>query len=349
MLKPSIEVRLISSESADERIALIMETFSAESLRSIIENNPLPEDEVGKIWKDSYDNLISCLIDLYVSERSSGRMEPGSSFSYFSDLAVLKKAAARRGVSAAVKAKLKKYLDEMPKVKTAKDKSKAEQKCHNHLMLLVDLQMTRINRKLHDIEHGKQVKKSVGKGDVIAEGPGFEVFVSDNYKNKIRYPEGNTAVILVHDTKDGHFLILERYNELEQGFILEMPKIPGSLRESHVAASMYLRDHMGMTLREVEKIGEIKPDTHLIKGTCNVFYCNFDQEENFLDPSKDIRAVKRITEEGVYQAAFDGRITCAATLSAMAIWRAFEAVRKKRLANSRRVRPSKSAPDDEDE
>lgn len=349
MNKLSIESRLVSSESSDERLAFIMETFGDDALYNVLNGNPLPEDELGSIWREPLSNLLSCISPLFVSERIAGRIKPGATFAYFSSLDDLRKAAGRKGVSATTKKKLDKYIDELPKIKGKKDKPKAEQASHTHVMLMLDLLLARIKRKIHDVEHKKHAKEALKQGDVIAEGPGFEVFISDSFKNLIRYPEGNTAIILIHDAKDGHFLILERYCEIDQGFILELPKIPASGHDQEAAASNFLQDSMGMTLRELEKIGEIRPDTHMIQGACDVYYANFHQEENFTAPAKDIRAIKRITEEGIYQCAFDGRITCAATLSSMAIWRAFESVRKKRIANSRRVRTPKAADEEEDE
>lgn len=349
MSKPSIEYRLLSSEGSDDRLAFIMETFGDDALYNLLSSNQILGDDTGEAWQDSLSNLISCIAPLYVSERIAGRLKENTTFSYFNDLDDLKKAAARKGVNADTRKKLEKYIDQLPRVQGKKDKSKAQQASHSHVMLMLDLLVARLRRKIHDIEHKKYAKKAQKRGDVIAEGPGFQVYVSDNFKNLIRYPDGNTAIILIHDPKDGHFLILERYCEIDQGFILELPKVPSSSSDLATAASNYLRDSMGMKLRDLEKIGEIRPDTHMIKGACDVYYANFDQEENFTAPAKDIRAIKRITEEGIYQCAFDGRITCAATLSSMAIWRAFEAVRKKRIANSRRVRTTKAVDDDDEE
>jgi hypothetical protein len=85
------------------------------------------------------------------------------------------------------------------------------------------------------------------------------------------------------------------------------------------------------------------PDSALIDGLCEVYYGNFDLEESFRPQTNRVRSLKRVNEEGIYQGAYEGRITCSLTLSALSIWHAFESVRKKRLANSRRIRTPKGA------
>lgn len=178
-------------------------------------------------------------------------------------------------------------------------------------------------------------------GDVVLEGAGFDVVVGHQHKKIITYPGGNTAVIILHDPRDGHFLMLDKKSETNGNYVFEMPKAPASRGVSRDAIiSNALRDDIGLSFRKLEQIGKLYPDSHMIEGECDVYYATFDLEEDIKPLNPRIRSVKRITEDGLYQAAIEGRMNCALTLGAISLWRAFEAIRKKRIANSKRVRPS---------
>lgn len=344
MKKLSVEARLVTPSTPEERLQFMLDTFSGETLLEVFKVS-MGHEEIDSEWVEPLDKMLNCLIGCYVINRDKKKISASGDLSKYKDLKSFVTLASGRGSTKAMKDLLHAYLESIPQ-SGKKDKEKSQEAGHKHLMLMLDLITSRIIRRLHNHEMYLSSAKKLNKGDVVAEGPGFEVVVGNEFKNHIRYPENNSAVILMHDTRDGHFLILERFNSIDGEFILELPKVRGSLKDTSVAASIMLRDDMGLTLRDVEKIGEIRPDTQIVDGVCDVYYGNFDLEESYKPISKEIRDIKRITEEGIYQCAFDGRITCSWTLSAMAIWRAFESVRKKRVANSRRVRIK---PGDEDE
>ncbi len=333
MRKIIYEAGLASTLTPEEKREFVFNSFNARAIISILENNLPRASEVGVAWHDKTCKLIECSVLLFDLKRNSGATS-GSGFNAYSECVkfdIIKKSSTPKGEYYLPQAKA--YLKEI------------EEKHHTHLETILEACLDSLMRSFENAKKAEQ-PRSLRTGDVIAEGPGFEVFVGPKMTNFVRYSEGKNGIILMHDPRDGHFLLVERYSNVDGGYVLEFPKArSASMLSKETRAAVALREQTGLSLRDLEKIGEIKPDTHLLSGVCEVFYGEFDLEENFTHNSKLVRDVKRINEEGLYQAALDGSITCAQTLSAISIWRAFEYVRKKRVANSRRVRNPKVVED----
>ncbi|MHD0645075.1 NUDIX hydrolase [Pseudomonas aeruginosa] len=254
--------------------------------------------------------------------------------------------------------RLKAFLDEEKKAEKAKALIKTYLEAlegepaerHEVLTAMLNSAVQYILKKLHGRESQEGMVRSIRIGDVVAEGPGFEVVVGPRMQNVVNYPGGRPAVMIIHDPRDGHFLLVERYSEHHKGFILEMPKAAPSAGQSRNSMiGMALQDETGLHARDLEKIGEIWPDTHTSMGVYDVFYGNFDLEETINPKNPLVRSVKRMTEDGFYQAAFENQMNCALSLGAISIWHAFESVRKKRIANMKRVRTPKGATEPEAE
>jgi hypothetical protein len=348
------EISLMAISSQEERMAFILDVFSEYALKEIICKNIEGDVDVGDMWKARIKVLIEAVAALYVYKRDECTIKSGRD-SFLASLRLEGLIEASRDKSLPVKLVelCLAYLKTLPKYNVrTKKQAVTTLEHHGYLVSYASHALDNIEKKLQGRQAQSGYVSSVRKGDVLGEGPGFEVVVGHKMQNTIRYSERCTGVILMHDPRDGHFLLVERYSDVDGGYVLEFPKsLSTSMANKESAAAIALRDQTGLSLRSLEKIGEIKPDTHMIEGVCEVYYGTFDLEENFYANSKVIRAVKRINEDGLYQAAYDGMVLCGQTLAAISIWHAFESVRKKRVANSKRVRTPKVVddPDGDDE
>lgn len=346
MAKTSAEITLMEIATPEARLDFIFSTFSIREIDSILNRAILADKDLGSMWSKHLILLTSASLEAFATRRETGLIE-GSKEQFLdsANLAFLIECFKDKTCSEELTSKIDTYLAVLPdcSLKTKKQ-STATIEHHGYLISALCHCLDAILKKLQGRDTYSGTTRAARKGDVVAEGPGFEVVVGHKLQNVVRYSEGRTGIILMHDPRDGHFLLVERYSDVDGGYILEFPKaLASSMHNKESAAAIALRDLTGLPLRDLEKIGEISPDTHMISGVCDVFYGTFDLEETYQSTSKQVRDVKRINEEGLYQAAFDLKITCAQTLSAISIWHAFESVRKKRVANSRRVRTPKSA------
>ena len=340
----SIESKLISLATAEEKLEFFFNNFSERSLVDLFRKHVPEKEELGDPWHSMLISLIECLMRLHVHDRDAG-LKTSASFEAYQELDALQAKLEELG-SAPVGYWVNLYLSSIPK---SESKEKAGQKIHRQMMKMIRSMVEKIYQQLDGGGNGKEGTKNPKIGDVIAEGPGFDVIIGPQYRNAVRYYDEKMAVVLIHDPRDGHFLLIERYCPLSGGFLLELPKVPPChVAQKKAAAENLVKDLYGLALRDLEVIGSVQPDSLIIKGVCDVYYGNYDLEETIKLGDPSVRSIKRVNEDGIYQAAFDGRLTCAVTLSAISIWRAFEPVRKKRIANSRRVRGPKDEDDSED-
>lgn len=218
------------------------------------------------------------------------------------------------------------------------DENKAKSS-HQYLFMSITLSVKLIMEKMSDSKLAEDRMVTPKPGSLLVEGRGFNVVMGKMGASHACYPEGNVAVVIMHDTRENNFLMVERYNPITGLYMLEFPRIRSSSSGTmETAVNTDLRDLTGLSFRNLECIGKIMPESHILEGQCEVYYGNFDLEENHEPQTVLVRSLKRMTEEGLYQAAYEDRLECGITLSAISVWRAFEQVRKKRLANSKRVR-----------
>lgn len=350
MPKNSIETTLMAISTPEERLDFMANNFSHQALVELFSAPIKQIPDLGEIWVSRILKLIGISVALYVQSRDA---EPSASgvevFRACLDPQKLFTLLSDKTLDSALSASIQEYLLSLPGYTTRTKKlSPAVLQLHDNLVVFIEQGLKAIHKHLQGRENLSGQTRSLRQGDVQMEGPGFEVVVGPKHQNIIRYPDGKTAIILMHDPRDGHFLLVERFSEIDCMHVLEFPKVAASsLQNREHAAAIALRDLTGLPLRNLELIGEIKPDVHMISGACEVYYGTFDLEENFKPNTRLIRDVKRINEEGLYQNAYEKKISCALTLSAMSIWHAFESVRKKREVNSRRVRTPKTGDDAE--
>jgi len=336
---------LLTVSSPEDRLDFMLRHFSSKSLHQAL-FSPLSEtSDLGSHWLKSLDQLLELICETFVARRTDDKCSI-THFSELLDIEILRKEAALSWPNG--DHLFGPYLLSLPGVVSVEEPlSGSALQIHANLAVIVQQGISSLLKTLAG-EAAQGQRQSGRRGEVLLEGDGFEVYVGPKYQPIIRYPEGKTAVILMHDPRDGHFLLIERFSEIDSLHVLEFPKVPASkMMNRESAASITLQELTGLPLRKLEKIGEIRPDVHMISGSCEVYYGTFDLEENIIPNKKWVRDVKRITEEGLYESGFEGRVTCALTLSAISIWRAFESVRKKREANSRRVRGPRSTGDSE--
>lgn len=346
MAKSSAEITLMEISTPESRMDFIFSTFSESAISSILEKTISGEKDLGAMWAGRTILLAKAVLSLFIENRDGGLIEgTKKQFQELFEFTSIVLGSKEKSTSPEVCLGLTNYLQSLPQYNPKTKKQAAvTTEHHGYLTSIVAHTLELVLKKLHGRDTHAGITRAIRKGDVVAEGPGFEVVVGHKLQNVVRYSEGRTGIILMHDPRDGHFILVERYSDVDGGFVLEFPKaLSSSMHNKETAAAIALRDQTGLSLRDLEKIGEIRPDTHMIAGVCDVFYGTFDLEESYQPSSKIIRDVKRINEEGLYQAAYDGKISCAQTLSAISIWHAFESVRKKRVANSRRVRTPKAA------
>lgn len=350
MPKNSIETTLMAISTPEERLDFMANNFSEQALVELISTPIKKIPDLGAFWLSRVLTLLELSVRLYVKSRDPEHEHTGIELlRAYLDPQKLFSLSSDKTISNELAASIQEYLLSLPGYTTRTKKlSPAVLQSHGNLVVFIDQGLRALNRNLQGRENLSGQTRSLRQGDVQMEGPGFEVVVGPKHQNIIRYPDGNTAIILMHDPRDGHFLLVERFSEIDCMHVLEFPKVAGSsIKNREHAAAIALRDLTGLPLRNLELIGEIKPDVHMIAGTCEVYYGNFSLEENLRPNLKLVRDVKRINEEGLYQNALEKKISCAMTLSAISIWHAFESVRKKREANSRRVRTPKNGEDTE--
>jgi hypothetical protein len=346
MAKSTAEITFMEISTPESRLDFIFSTFSISAIYGILEKTIRGDKDLGERWASQAVLLAKASLFSFAEKRDSGSLE-GSRKEYveFASVATLAAIVKEKASSPEVVSHIQAYLSVLPEYNPkVKKQAAAVLEHHGYLLSAIQHCLDVVLKKLHGRDTHSGHTRPLRKGDVVAEGPGFEVVAGHKLQNVVRYSEGRTGIVLMHDPRDGHFILVERYSDVDGGFVLEFPKaLASSMSNKETAAAIALRDLTGLALRDLEKIGEIRPDTHMIDGVCDVFYGIFDLEENYHSTSKLVRDVKRINEEGLNQAAFERKITCAQTLSAISIWRAFETVRKKRVANSRRVRTPKGA------
>lgn len=350
MPKNSIETTLMAISTPEERLDFMVNNFSHQALEELFFAPIKDIRDLGDIWVSRIHKLIHIAVSLYVQSRDLEPQKSGvAGFRSFLDPQKIFAHLSDKTLNSALSASIQEYLLSLPGFTTRTKKlSPAVLQLHDNLVVFIEQGLKAVYKQLQGRENLSGHTRSLRQGDVQMEGPGFEVVVGPKHQNIIRYPDGKTAIVLMHDPRDGHFLLVERFSEIDCMHVLEFPKVSASsIQNREHAAAIALRDLTGLPLRNLEKIGEIKPDVHMIAGACEVYYGIFDLEENFKPNTRLIRDVKRINEEGLYQNAYEGKVSCALTLSAMSIWHAFETVRKKREANSRRVRTPKSGDDAE--
>lgn len=334
MRKISLESNLMESKTPEARMDFIFNAFSAEALKAVLENHFPNKEFAGESYLQKAAALLELSIEMYCNAREEASIYSGIDH-YKKLLGYSLIVAASKGKKSELNIKTKAYIDETP------------EKVHNYLVSMIEVAIDSLWRKLYGRQSLEGEIRPARVGDIVCEGKGFAVQVGPKLANIVTYSDGKNGIMLMHDPRDGHFLLVERYSEIDGAYVLEFPKSRMmTLHSKETAAAISLREQTGLTLRNLEKIGEIKPDTHLLDGVCDVFYGEFDLEETYTPNTKLVRDVKRINEEGLYQAAYDGMITCAQTLAAISIWRAFESVRKKRVNNSKRVRTPRKVEDD---
>ncbi|MBD8088409.1 hypothetical protein IFT48_00180 [Pseudomonas fluorescens] len=337
------EVLLLKSTGLTERFNAALQHLSRNALHQLFLTKIGSVAEIGKNWREASIALATFCVDQFALTREKGGV--------LINMALIKSLLQLDAVHSGAQldqASAKHYLSLLPGFKKTGTVTDAGMGFHEYAQgYLVSI----LDELVEDMKlnHTDPAMFRTAKiGDVLLEGNGFEVKTSKQLSSYVEYTEGNIAVMVIHDVRENQFLLVERYNPIDGVFTLEFPRASGHgeiTPESH--ASTALRDLTGLSLRDLEKIGEVRPDAHLVKGSCDVFYGNFDLEENHQPLVPSVRSLKRITEDGLYQAAYEKRITCALTLSAISVWHAFESIRKKRVANSKRVRTPVKAAEEE--
>lgn len=334
------EVLLLKSTGLTERFNAALNHLTAESLVELIQGKIGPVSEIGKLYRSGSIALVSAVIELFVERR----LVPTETISLNAFKEILRLEVLIDAIhEEAHRPALHAYFDLLPRYKKTGVINDEAREFHDFVAEYLRGILDEMIQDLKINHSDSGINKYAKPGEVVAEGPGFEVKTSKAFSNYIEYTDGRQGIMVIHDVKEEHFLLVERYNPVEGVYTLEFPRAgarAGHLVESHLA--VVLRDLTGLPIRKLEKLGSLKPDSHILKGVCDVYYGNFDLEENHAPIDKSVRSLKRITKEGLYQAAFDGTIECALTLSAISVWQAFESVRKKRVANSKRVRGVKA-------
>lgn len=330
------EVLLLKSTGLTERFNAAMNHLTAASLTELFQSKIAPVTEIGKMYRAGAMVLAAATVELFVERRETATDVLGlNAFKELFRLENLIDAIHQEGERPSLQA----YFDQLPRYKKT---GVINDDAREHHDFLSEYLLGVLNEMVEDLKYNHSdsgIHKLAKVGEVVAEGPGFEVKTSKSFSNYIEYTDGSQAIMVIHDVRENHFLLVERYNPVEGVYTLEFPRAgasTGPLADSNLG--VVLRDLTGLSIRDLEKIGSLKPESHILKGSCDVYYGNFSLEENHAPIDKSVRSLKRITEEGLYQAAYENRIECALTLSAISVWHAFESIRKKRVANSKRVR-----------
>jgi hypothetical protein len=332
--------------SVSEKLNAVLNLFSEAALSAIFSQKLGLILDFSPVWKPFIHELTSIVLTDLVDKRDKGHVSNDifGSTQTLESLELLKNATNNKILFDKIAA----YVESLPEGK-GKAKATAKEKHHGYVMSILSQMLRQILEDM-DVAHLESAfTKPLREGDVLAEGPGFEVVVGAGALNHVRYSDGNTSIIVMHDVKESQFLLVERFNPIKGLFLLEFPRVSGSHNNQRdTALNSQLKEQTGMSFRNLEKIGSVNPESRILDGLSDVYYGNFDLEENHEPSSKHVRSLKRITEDGLYQAADEGRIECGMTLAAISVWHAFESVRKKRVANSRRVRNRVSEDEDED-
>ena len=339
------EVLLLKSTGLTERFNAALQHLSSKALNELFLIKIGSVSEIGKNWREASIALSNLCVDQFVAVRERGGVVINLALvKSLLQIDAVQKAGANEHTLA------KHYLSLLPGYKKTGTVSDAGLGFHEYAQSYLVSILDELVEDMKLNHTDPAMFRTAQVGDVLLEGNGFEVKTSRHLSSYVEYTDGNNAVMVIHDVREGQFLLVERYNPIDGVFTLEFPRASGHgeiTPDSHAATA--LRDQTGLPLRDLEKIGELRPDSHMLKGVTDVFYGNFDLEENHAPLIPSVRSLKRITEDGLYQAALEKRITCALTLSAISVWHAYESVRKKRVANSKRVRtPAKVAEEEVD-
>lgn len=323
-----------------ERLNALLNVLSEHALKELFYTQIPALSSGSPLFKGLSENLMSVVLELIFHTRKTAPVG-NEVFSQVQSIEHLNELSS--GLSAVAEA-AQNYLSDLAEKTNGKD---VQGSTHALVYTVITKALRAV---LEEIDDARRLEKAVRPsriGDVIAEGPGFEAVVGQNNRNHVRYPDGEAAIAVIHDIREGHFLMVERYDPIQGLFLLEFPRCKSTNNNHRLTAiNVKLREQTGLSMRDLEKIGVVSPESMILQGRCEVYYGNFDLEENHEPQSKMVRSLKRVTEDGIYQAAYEGRIECGVTLSALSIWHAFESVRKKRVANSKRTR-NRSIDDDE--
>lgn len=319
---------------AHEKFGSILNLFSKSALTDLFLSRLSDMEELSLTLRRGVETMIDITVESIVDKRNSGILgdEIPTSMGSFYSLKRLGKNTKNRELSRLIMT----YVDNFIEIE-AIDGSK--EKRHEYIYEVFNRIVSTIIEDLDapDLSEGPRLIPK--EGDFIAGGNGFEVIMGSSKTPHVKYPNGDVSIVVMHDPREGHFIMVERYSPIKGLFLLEFPRISGAEQASMDASvNTGLRNQTGLSIRKIEKIGQISPDSRIIDGHCGIYYGNFDLDDELVAGSKEIRSIKKITEEGLYQAAFEGQIECSLTLASMSVWRAFESIRKKRVANGKRVR-----------
>ncbi len=332
--------------SVSEKLNAVLNLFSESALNTLFTQKLALTSDFSPVWKSFVSDLTVIVITDLLQKREKGHVT-NDIFGSIQTLEALE--ALRVSTNNPVLSdKIGAYIESIPEGK-GKTKAAAKDKHHSYVLSILSQMLRQIMEDMDGTHLVNTFTKPFREGDVLAEGPGFEAVVGAGGMNHVRYPDGNTSIIVMHDIKESQFLMVERFNPIKGLFLLEFPRVSGSSNSQRdTALNSQLKEQTGLSFRNLEKIGSVNPESRILDGLCDVYYGNFDLEENHEPSSKHVRSLKRITEDGLYQAAYEGRIECGMTLAAVSVWHAFESVRKKRVANSRRVRNRVAEEEDDD-
>ena len=328
---------------AGERLNALLNVLSEDALNELF-STQLPKLSAGSpVFHGLSEKLLVVVLSIITNARKAGHVS-NEVFSQVQSLEQLNNLVASTNMPMSTAASA--YLEALPLNSKGKD---IRSSTHAFVSTIISKALRAILEEIDDCRRVDKAVRSSREGDVLAEGPGFEAVVGKGFRNHVRYPDGHSAVAVIHDIREGHFLMVERHDPIQGLYLLEFPRCKSvNNNQMLTAINMELRDQTGLSIRDLERIGVVSPESMILQGQCEVFYGNFDLEENHQPASKLVRSLKRVTEDGIYQAAYEGRIECGVTLSALSIWHAFESVRKKRVANSKRARTRAGEDEDED-
>lgn len=319
--------------SVSDRFSAMLNVFSTQALSDLLSPHLKKVFDYSPYWIELSELQLTAFIH-YIDHFRQIETVSSSILGQFGDydgLVSLLDALPNNSLRIHLDAYLKSIQGEM-------DASKAKSS-HQYLFMSMTLSVKIIMEQMNDSKLAEDRMVTPKPGSLIAEERGFNVVRGKSGTNHICYPEGNVAVVIMHDVRENHFLMVERYNPITGLYMLEFPRIrSASAGTMETAVNTDLRELTGLPFRNLERIGKVMPESHVLEGECEVFYGNFNLEENHEPQTVLVRSLKRMTEEGLYQAAYEDRLECGVTLSAISVWRAFDQVRKKRLANSKRVR-----------
>lgn len=344
-MKSLITTLLNRPEAAvGEKLSSILNLFSAQALTGLIGPKLKEVVDFSPHWEEASVCQLEAFIQ-YICDVRTSSVVSADIFAKFNDYDFLQ-SVFEETKNAELKAALDAYFKLFPKF--AGDMSRAKDN-HGYLAMFLSQSIRQVLFDLGEAKADEKMARPAKVGEVLVEGPGFEVILGHSKQAHVRYPEGNTSVVVMHDLRENHFLMVERFNSITGLYTLEFPRISSaSPAKLNGVLNSEFRELTGLPYRNLEKIGQIMPESHVIEGVCEVYYGNYDLEENHSSENKLVRSLKRMTKEGLFQAAYEGRVECGVTLSAISVWQAFEGVRKKRLANSQRVRNKPADDEDED-